>query len=61
MESEAIDATNPMKARRSSHTNMECLGGSGMVSDRKLYYHMVSKLLFILGGQEAELTVANQG
>ena len=45
IESEATDATNPMKARRSSHTIMGCFGGSGMFSDRKLYYHTVSILL----------------
>jgi hypothetical protein len=61
MESEATDATNPMKARRSSHTIMGCFGGSGMLSDRKLYYHKVSILLVNLCGQEVELTVANQG
>ena len=37
MESETRDAMNPMKARRSSHTNSGCFGGSAMASDRKLY------------------------
>lgn len=56
-----MEATKPMKASRSSHTNRECFGGSGIVSDRKLYYSAVSILLVNLSGLDAKLTVANQG
>ena len=38
MESDTMDAQNPMKASRASHTMRGCLGGSVRTSDRKLYY-----------------------
>jgi hypothetical protein len=44
MESEMTDAMNPMKARRSSHKPRECFDGSGIDSDKKLYYYTVSIL-----------------
>lgn len=60
-ESETIDATKPMKARRSNQTIMGCFAGSGMFSVRKLYYHVIRIFTHGVKDEKGELTVANQG
>lgn len=46
MESETIEATKPMNARRKSQTKILCSGGEGMVVERKLYCRGVSCLSY---------------